>query len=417
MNAQMIYAALLALNLAGFPLVAGVSNVFGALSTPYSVAMRATMLCLSGLLIFLAAKRKYTGYVKGMFWFPFLFFWSAYIMRLAYDTSYKAHWLSKNPQEYWIWAIGACLIPSLALLAKMRRGAFQYAYRWAFVCLLLAALLISFSGGTEYVTDRGISYDMGRLHIASLNPIFLGHLGLSLILVAIWPVLWQVNNCSWRRRVLVAICSALGLYLLVSAASRGPIVAMIVVFCFYFLSVKTRKALKPIVLAMLVFGLAWTLAVRFEETGQYRLLTRIENTFHGKDLAVTGRQDSFGGAAKQFLESPIVGDALEEKATRFYPHNVVLESFMATGFAGGLAFLAILIFGLISAYKLLKWRTVDGWVALIFVQYLIAAQFSGAIYNATIMWTFMSSTIALYCQAKTSRRIERRTTTNEGKEL
>jgi O-antigen ligase len=157
-----------------------------------------------------------------------------------------------------------------------------------------------------------------------------------------------------------------------------------------------------LVISVLVI-LGYMLAVRFEETGQFRLVARIAATFIGTDMAVTARQQSFAGAWEQFARSPIVGDALEEETTRFYPHNVVLESFMATGIAGGLSFIALLSFALWAAYRLIKWHSEHAWVGVIFLQYLIGAQFSGAIYAATTMWTFIGATLALYYGTRASK--------------
>ena len=44
------------------------------------------------------------------------------------------------------------------------------------------------------------------------------------------------------------------------------------------------------------------------------------------------------GAVNQFFESPVFGSFLEEKIFKEYPHNLLLESFMATGILGGLLF-------------------------------------------------------------------------------
>lgn len=51
---------------------------------------------------------------------------------------------------------------------------------------------------------------------------------------------------------------------------------------------------------------------------------------------------------------------------------------------------------------LIKRRSEHAWAALVFLQYLAAAQFSGAIYGATTMWTPLGATIARSCGLRRS---------------
>ena len=48
------------------------------------------------------------------------------------------------------------------------------------------------------------------------------------------------------------------------------------------------------------------------------------------------------------------------------------------------------------AWNVLKARSSGGWVALLAVQYLVAAQFSGALYASTIMWSLIGAVFAAY---------------------
>lgn len=68
---------------------------------------------------------------------------------------------------------------------------------------------------------------------------------------------------------------------------------------------------------------------------------------------------------------------------------------MSTGFLGGSLLMIILIFALFAAIKFLNKKESFGWVVLIFLQYLIASQFSGAIYNTATFWSFLAIVIAL----------------------
>lgn len=246
------------------------------------------------------------------------------------------------------------------------------------------------------VGEAGTAYNTGRVHLEALSPISVGHLGVSMLLIAVWTVL-QPEVRKSRKVLLWAVFSvAIGLYLTVSASSRGPVASMIFVALFYIVAINPSRAWKPLFFFACLMLAGYFAAIHLAESGQSSFLSRMEGALSGGDAAVSGRQQSLAGAVHQFISSPMVGDALEERTTHFYPHNVIAESFMATGLLGGIPFLLLISYGLFCAFRLVKDRVGHAWVALIFTQYLVGAQFSGALYNATTMWAFLGVTISLH---------------------
>jgi len=94
------------------------------------------------------------------------------------------------------------------------------------------------------------------------------------------------------------------------------------------------------------------------------------------------------------MEHPALGNALEETRSRFYPHNVVIESFMATGIVGGIAFCAFLLGALGGATSVARMAE-NRWVALLFVQQLISALLAGALYLSGTMWCLAAALVAI----------------------
>lgn len=400
MKLSYIYASLLTLNLVGFPLIAGVTTYFNVNSTNYSILMRAIILGMSILLVMLTQVSNRIKFVHGIFWMPLLFFWFAYVLRIYFDTILEPITLSKEVIIYWIWAVGACIVPMLGLLTYPKDNYFNSAYKLSFLLLVLSSILVSFLGSGIYTPEHGAAYESGRLRIESLNPISVGHLGLSLLLLSIWPFFRGDKQSPVHIQVIYIISSLLGIYLLVASASRGPIVAFVLVLFFYFISEDLKRNWKVLaVTAILILSIV-QLGNYLEDTGSYQFLSRIENVLNSKDIAVSGRELSYEGAVDQFIRNPIFGDALEEKKTRTYPHNVILESFMATGVIGGIPFIFLILYGVFISYKLIKLKTEHGWIPMIFIQYLLAAQFSGGIYTVSTMWTFFAILIVLYSTKK-----------------
>lgn len=393
MKLSYIYALLVALNLGGFPLVAGMSTLLGTGSTLASIAMRSLILGLSLLLIGLACTRQRVKFVRGPVWMLVLSFWSFYLGRIFVDTIVDPIDLSRDPIDYWIWAVGACLLPMLALLTYPNADYLKPAYRLSLTILVLAGLLTAALGSGMSNPTEGTGHQTGRLQLESLNPIFAGHMGLSLLLLAIWPMIHAPGARTTLVKFLHIPAGILGLFLLIAAASRGPFVGLLMVLLFYGIAYRAVRAWRLIpITILLVVGIA-QFATYLEQAGSYRVVSRVESVTSGEDMAVTSRLVAYIGAIEQFAGSPIYGNALEEERTGFYPHNVILESFMATGLLGGLPFLALIFYGVLASYRLIERRSEHGWIPLIFIQYFIAAQFSGSLFTSTVMWTFLAIVI------------------------
>ena len=95
-----------------------------------------------------------------------------------------------------------------------------------------------------------------------------------------------------------------------------------------------------------------------------------------------------------FLESPLVGSFFEDPRTGEYPHNILVESLVATGAVGTACLLGALVVAVRNAVVLCHSQAAESWVALLFIQYLVAAQFSGAIWSTTIFWPLFALMIA-----------------------
>ncbi|MDH3589548.1 MAG: hypothetical protein OEQ74_09105, partial [Gammaproteobacteria bacterium] len=127
----------------------------------------------------------------------------------------------------------------------------------------------------------------------------------------------------------------------------------------------------------------------------------------GSDLTASIRLSLMRTAWAEFLSSPLVGSGLEGHRVGFYPHNAIVEAFMATGIVGGIALLAVLASAGLSAWRLLTQQAGSGWTALLCIQYIVAAQFSGALWGAGAMWSFIGAVFAV----STTKRFAPRATT------
>lgn len=390
----------MALSLAGYPFVAAVSNALGMASTNYSLAMRIFIIVLSGILLVkngsLLLRAGWVGYAV-------VVFWVFYFLRIYADVSNPYLSLFRSASDYWMWSLGACLIPMLALSTVSRECSIAESMQLCFWLALSAAILAVVFGSATAVASSGLEYESGRLRLNSLNPISAGHLGLSLLIVSVWKAFAGARGL---RELSALIGIAIGFYLLLASASRGPLVAFILVAFFYLSSLRSKKLLIVMPLFCVVALGTFFAIESLENQGQFTLLSRILAGASGADEAVSERVIAIRGGVKQFLEDPIFGSSLEERVTGLYPHNVFLEALMATGILGGALFLFFALFGVRASFSILRKRSDLGWVPLIYIQYLVGAQFSGAIYSSTIFWAFLGIVFGIYTSLGSQERSE-----------
>ena len=392
-NLDNIRSLLISLSLGGYPFIAAISSISGIQSTPLSYGLRLSILSLSIIIIIHACNRIKS--ISAPF-IAFLVFWIFYIARLYADTQNENILLSKESYEYWFWAIGGSLLPALGFATSRKEIVLTNALKLTYILIFLALLVTSLTGNTIATASDGFEFETGRLKISSLNSISLGHAGLTLAIASYW-ILRQQEREKYNMASLVAntIGITLGIYILFASASKGPILSFIAVVFIFIASLSLRKFIYTFPLIIIILSLTVFALLEIENYTKFQLMSRIINSADDEG-SVGARLTSFNGGIAQFLENPLFGSSLEEKITRSYPHNVLIESYMSTGIIGGLAFTILIFFGVYSSYKILSFKLKSGWIGLIFIQYLVGAQFSGSIYGSTNLWTFLTLTLVSY---------------------
>lgn len=381
------YLGLLATVIAGYPLVSSLSPLLSIESRDVSILFRAVALLYS-----LAV--GYHFFVKrrirlGIFGSAFLFFWVMYSARLVFDTVVNPESLGRPIEEYYIFAFLVTLIPSLACYARLSAKEVLLAGKILWLMCLIAA-----GGVVATYLIIGGEGQSPRFELETLNPISVGHLGVTLIIMSV--TLFPLLSLRFRWVALGAIGG--GLVLVGVAASRGPIVSFLVALgIFYVISVihaLRAQALRSMValslLGIVLFVLPVFLFGYIEDELGFGVLSRLEAASSGGDESTDLRKISFQGAWDQFLGSPILGDALEEKTTRFYPHNNILEAFMAAGILGGTMMVILYVISFVNAIRLIASRSAYTWIGVVLLQYLVGTQFSGAIWSSDALFCLMA---------------------------
>lgn len=396
---SMLAGALFLWSMVGFPLVASTLNAVGLPSTEIVIVAR--MIVLAVCLVMIAAGLASRRSPHNAAFVLFLVFFAAYMVRMAYDTAYVPHLLGRPGYIYWAFGVGTCFAPALAIALFARDLDIIRLYR-PLMLLSAVILLLAITVGDTMVESvaSGDTYDTGRLALEALNPISLGHVGASVVILIYWRVRMLGDGIG---SVLLSLpLGLLGSYVLFATGSRGPLVALVLAIVF-FEAVKGGRA--AIFLALVAAPFLATLTIDVDQVEAAlgtNLFSRLDTAYAGSDASSIGRLAQLSSAWDMFLDAPLFGAALEDPAFGIYPHNIFVEAFMATGVFGGTMLIVLLGMSGWLAFRISRSNTTLSIYGALFVQYLIAAQFSGAIWSSSTLWVLVGCVAGLAVRRNSS---------------
>ncbi|MEH1816448.1 MAG: O-antigen ligase family protein [Nostoc sp.] len=338
--------------------------------------------------------RKLLAGTRVLSTFIIIFIFS-YSFRLLFDIGYN-DLLIRESSEYLLYWFGVCLVPGITFLFLDLKSSKKYLYlSWIFLVIAsILALPLIVQGQVSKVFA-----EQGRLAGEALNPISLGHQGGSLLLITLYILLNRESSKNRIIKVSYTFCLMVGLSLLFFAASRGPIIAIIVCVCLLLLSlqyqeINTFKIFGIIIIAIIFATIAFSFAL---DSGS-SFLERFTSLLSGDDFGYSQfvqRPELYQKASELIAEYPIFGYGLEIPNLG-YPHNLILEAFLATGLLGGSLFLMIYIYAAIKAIGIIMAKNNSwSWLGLLYIQYAIGSMFSGNLYASSTFWYFLFAILGL----------------------
>lgn len=327
-----------------------------------SIVYRALILAGSIFLIVSVVLKIRIG--NDYFLMAVLIFYFLYSLSLTRSLVFGDNPLGLDDEVYIMMFYGVCAIPALSVVAINNVDSLKFMkisiYLLGSTCVF-SLLLFDFN-------DLIIK----RLATEKINPISISHVGVSLIIIS----LVYYKECL-HKNLIPWVLILVGLGVVIISQSRGPIVSLIfVVYLFIFKQSRFSTFLIVLIvsLSLSVYGFNFLI----EQEGFSRLYETGEST--------SLRVQSFQGAINQFFESPLLGSHIEEHTTRQYPHNIVIEAFMSTGVFGGVLLMGIIISSLRASLLGRKKEGIQLAASLLYMQYIISAMFSGAIFTNNMFW-------------------------------
>lgn len=316
---------IIALSMIGYPIASTLADLLGVDNAVINYPYR-------GLIVLLSIAITITGISMGHFRVPLLvaLFMLAYLLRLFSDmASIDLPQVDRDTIFY----VSSVLIPTIAMGAahfyyEERNASLIFVALGTLACLMIIQSLVANNViGTEIDLSR-------RNYLEALNPISIAYTGI-LTATASYNALSYVK----RRTRLFVIWPALvlGVLTFLVGGSRGPLIGIALFFGLQAL-VRGRGAIAAALLLACVIAVA---SVMFSDLALFRRFTDIAT-----DNSILERLYVQKLSMQQALETPIFGSYYLELSTLSYPHNLLVEAFMALGLLGGVAmvFLQVRLF-------------------------------------------------------------------------
>jgi O-antigen ligase len=390
--AGMALAAMYALAIIGFPLVSTLPTLLGVDSQVATVPYR-VLIALLSLVILYGWWVRGTAVLFNAAVLVTLTLWTLLVVRMVHDTL-----IDPLPGELYMPAgqllllsFGGCFLPALVALELPTGRALDRARRWIEVLGALAML------GILYVGLRGVLQGsvLYRLATPVLNPISVGHVGVSVMIVA----LCGYAGSGRVARLLRALLVVLSVGVVVASVSRGPIIAALLAVIL--LAVTAQRPGRPslwrpvLLISLVAAGIYGIMEVinYLEDLGVIDVVSRLTDTL--QDVASQERASMFLGAWQQFTEHPWFGDAFVERRFMENPHNIVLEAMMALGVVGLLLLTLSMGASLLASVRVLRASRRHAWVGLVYLQYVINGLLSGSLFVDGTFWFYALAVLAL----------------------
>lgn len=379
-NGSRLFILVLCLTLFGYELVAFVTHLLSVNTTVASIGMRLLRACLA-LYIFWTIGVKKSFFRSWAFMavclFAVIYSVRVYVDVLIFeiDTGLPAVDYLKTVGAF-ATMLGAFHVASLRTYINAYRSVLAV----ALITLMLFVASIT-SGFRVSVVDF--------VGAPNINNISLGHMGASISLLSGYGLVVKGLLDKKSHLLLALLAFSAGVVVLLMAGKRGPLIAyslptllLLALACYksliyadtyYVLLIGSMSAVfivMPIVFSELLNEMIYDLKLA------YRLDT----------YSATNRINLFRDALSGFYASPIVGNSITPSHPDAYVHNIILSAFLSTGTFGGTLLLSLIILSSVKSMKLILTSHVAGWTGLLLLQYIIAHQFSGAIWSANEFW-------------------------------
>lgn len=390
-SSQLVWIASLVMigTLAGFLIVSYIPGALGVDSRVATVPFRGLMLLLLLYTLYRLLVVCHLRVGMSLTSLVVLFFWTTYSLRFIVDAVLLQVPLGTPPSDMALSLFAMCL-PTFIVLYQIRDiRLYRNALTWTTLALGVCCLASMFRTKTSQDVALHGRYQGNDV----LNPISYGHMGVTAIILGLFVFL-QIGRVRkrWYVRLPAAATVCLGAFSIFAASSRGALAAgILLVPIVGYLGLRRGSRLLTIgICVVLGFVLSATIAYLSQNGPKLEHMIGTAAAYNTADDSVNSRHNLIRDAWREYLDHPWLGSSIVERNALLYPHNAIVEAFMATGTFGGTAFALLVLIAIYRAIRLIRRDAAMAWIPICFFQQLIGAMFSGGLYGNVPLWGMMA---------------------------
>ena len=356
-------------------------------STTFSYGIRIFVLLWTLYYLPMFFRRKLTSKASA-FLICFVFMWFWYFCRLTIDSWLNPDVLRMSYIEYVSQSMFICFLPALACFFINYWGLAKNIGEWLFISLLLGGLLVLWS---FTVSDLEINLETRQLQLGKLNSTSVSWMGLSLSISALYIAFKKIQGAVGLPSIFVGFGLLIGLSLLGLGGSRATAIEFVIGVVLLLVSTRRRLGIFSfLAVVALVALLGGTLFIATNSGLLDVLYMRIEGgIFNDND-----RAEMFQRGFEMYLGAAVLGSGIEPLG--WFPHNLILEAFLANGIFFGLLTSLLIITTMIYAFRLIMSRSDLSLLPILYILSTMSMMVSGNFYASNLFWVLQASVAGVY---------------------
>jgi hypothetical protein len=372
----------------------------GISSTPVNIGFRSiTALCSTFLIfIYLINKNKILRLSKSL-WIM-LAWWLFYGSRIIFDLSRGIKFGDYGNEFVYGITFGNITIPIISAIlwrdyldfTLFKKVSYVFIVIACFSILLVIIDQVQNLNSDIFLQRLELYNNKGRAKEQSvLNPIAIGFYGELLIILTFLKVIYIKRRLLLLIDVLLII---LGILLLMFGASRGPFFTTVAIIMIILFTRFSNSKSKVVLLSKYVL-IVITLSIVLSKTLLKNFTLKDFSLFNRVLQFIKDRSNNksdtrlihIESAWQDFYDSPIFGKQFVGTLDGFYPHNIIVEVFMATGIIGAILFFPLLFIILRKTFSAIFSKNfLFMFLGFIFLPNLFNLLTSGCLFQGVEFW-------------------------------